>query len=96
MDSGQMDVAKLHAETVIRNKKEALNVQRFGLKMSALAQKMESAARTQEMSQQMASAVPALSKAMKQMDSMGVSKIIICVCFNLNFYFVDWCKYCKL
>ena len=47
MNKGQMDNAKVYAETVIRQKKEAINVRRFGVKMSALASKIEGAARTQ-------------------------------------------------
>ncbi len=42
-----MDSAKIFAENAIRNKKEALNLKRFGVKMSALASKLESAYRTQ-------------------------------------------------
>ncbi len=41
-----MDNARIYAENIIRNKKEALNVRRFGVKMQALSQKIESAART--------------------------------------------------
>lgn len=47
MNSGKMDDAKVHAETVIRTRKESINVRRFGVKMSALSQKIESAARTE-------------------------------------------------
>ena len=54
MDKGQMENAKIYAETVIRQRKEAINVRRFGVKMGALAAKIEGAARTQEMSKTMA------------------------------------------
>ena len=73
MNKNQMDEAKIYAETVIRTRKEAINVRRFGVKMSALSQKIESAARTQQMSQTMKTTVPLLQKAMKKMDSNGVS-----------------------
>ena len=46
MNKGDMDTAKMYAESAIRAKKEGLNVRRFGVKMSALAGKVESAART--------------------------------------------------
>ena len=46
MNKGNMDLARIHAETVIRGKKEAMNVRRFGVKMGALASKIEGAART--------------------------------------------------
>ena len=60
MSKGQLDVAKIHAETVIRQKREAINVQKFGVKMGALAMKIEGAARTQEMTNTMATTMPAL------------------------------------
>ena len=60
MEKGQMENAKIYAETVIRQRKEALNVRRFGVKMGALAAKIEGAARTQEMSKTMANTVPIL------------------------------------
>ena len=41
--------------------------------MGALAAKLESAHRTQQISQQIQSSVPMLQKAMKQMDTLGVA-----------------------
>ena len=73
MNKGRMDDAKIYAETVIRQRKECNSVRRFGVKMSALASKIEGAARTQQMSKTMSDTIPALQKAMKQMDSAGVS-----------------------
>ena len=46
INQGDTDTAKMYAESAIRAKKEALNVRRFGVKMGALASKVESAART--------------------------------------------------
>ena len=45
-----MENAKMFAENVIRNRKEAINLRRFGIKMGALSNKLESAHRTQEIS----------------------------------------------
>ena len=45
MDKGQTDIAQIHAETCIRQKKESLSTQRFGAKMGALAGKIEGAYR---------------------------------------------------
>ena len=69
MNKGQMENARIYAETVIRQRKECINVRRFGVKMGALASKIEGAARTQEMSKTMATTIPALERAMKMMDS---------------------------
>ena len=68
-----MENAKVFAENVIRNRKEAINLRRFGVKMGALSAKLESAHRTQEMSKQISSSVPLLKKAMKQMDAIGAA-----------------------
>ena len=68
-----MENAKIYAENVIRNRKEALNLRRFGVKMGALSAKLETAYRTQEVSKQIAESIPMLKKCMKQMDSIGVS-----------------------
>jgi hypothetical protein len=55
-----LDNAKIFAETVIRNRKEALNVKRFGVKMGALSAKIESAARTQNISETISKTIPML------------------------------------
>jgi hypothetical protein len=68
-----MENAKVYAENVIRNRKEAINLRRFGVKMGALASKIESAARTQDISNTIANSVPLLQSCMKKMDSIGVS-----------------------
>ena len=47
LNKNQTENAKIYAETVIRQRKECINVRRFGVKMGALAQKIEGAARTQ-------------------------------------------------
>jgi len=41
-----VEFAKIYAENAIRQRKEALNVQRFSAKMSAVASKLDSAMRT--------------------------------------------------
>lgn len=68
-----MENAKIYAENVIRNRKEALNLRRFGVKMGALSAKLESAYRAQEVSKQIKESIPMLKKCMKDMDSIGVS-----------------------
>ena len=60
LDKNQMENAKIYAENVIRNRKEAINLRRFGVKMGALAAKLESAHRTQQISQQISDSVPML------------------------------------
>ena len=68
-----MDDARIYAETVIRQRKEAISVRRFGVKMQALSSKIEGAARTQQMSTTLKDTIPALKSAMKKMDAAGIS-----------------------
>lgn len=68
-----MENAKVYAENVIRNRKEAINLRRFGVKMGALSSKIESAARTQDISNTIATSVPLLQNCMAKMNAMGVS-----------------------
>ena len=67
-----MENAKVYAENVIRNRKEAINLRRFGVKMGALASKLEGAYRTQQVSETISNSVPMLQNCMKKMDSIGV------------------------
>ena len=67
-----MENAKIYAENVIRNRKEALNLKRFSVKMGALAAKLESAARTQNISETISRSVPMLKNCMAKMDALGV------------------------
>ena len=73
LNKGQTENAKIFAETAIGARKEAQNTRRFAAKMGALSMKIESAARTQQMSEQLKSSVPALTTAMKQMEKMGIA-----------------------
>ena len=68
-----MDQAKIYAENVIRNRKEALNIKRFGVKMGALSAKLESAYRTQQISETIGKTVPMLKNCLRKMDTLGVS-----------------------
>ena len=76
LNKGNMDNAKIFAETVIRNRKEALNLKRFGVKMGALAAKLESAHRTQNVSQTISQTLPMLQRCMAKMDSLGIGQNI--------------------
>jgi charged multivesicular body protein 1 len=45
MEKGDMEIAKIHAESSIRLKKEAIGTRRYGAKMGALASKLDGAVR---------------------------------------------------
>ena len=57
-------------------------MKRFGVKMGALSAKIESAARTQNISETISKTIPMLQRCMKKMDAMGVS--ILSENFNQN------------
>mmetsp|Transcript_31834 Transcript_31834/g.31116 ORF Transcript_31834/g.31116 Transcript_31834/m.31116 type:complete len:110 (-) Transcript_31834:183-512(-) len=69
-----MENAKIYAENVIRNRKEALNLKRFSVKMGALSAKIESAYRTQQMSETISNCVPMLQNCLAKMDAMGINQ----------------------
>ena len=73
MDKGRMDTAQIIAGEAIRYQKESVSLNRMGGKMNAVASKLESAARTQQVSMQLKNAVPGLKNVLKQMEKSGVS-----------------------
>mmetsp|Transcript_5678 Transcript_5678/g.7609 ORF Transcript_5678/g.7609 Transcript_5678/m.7609 type:complete len:210 (+) Transcript_5678:63-692(+) len=74
MDKGRMDIAQIIASEAIRYQKEAVGLNRMAGKMSAVGAKLESAARTQQVSMQIKNAVPGLKNCLKQMEKSGVAK----------------------
>ena len=61
----KLENPKIFVEAVIKQIREAINVWRFGVKMEALAFKIEAAAQTNQMSQTIKSTIPLLTKEMK-------------------------------
>ena len=72
MDKGDMESAKILGGEAIRYQKEATSLFRFSGKMSAVGSKLESAARTQQVSMQIRNSVPSLKNCLKQMEKSGV------------------------
>ena len=64
-----MESAKMVAGESIRFKKESISQVRMGAKLGAVAAKLDSAARTNEVSKQIKDAVPSLNKALSAMKS---------------------------
>ena len=73
MDKGQMDIAQIVAGEAIRYQKESASLNRMAGKMNAVSSKLESAARTQQVSMQIKNAVPGLKNCLKQMEKSGVT-----------------------
>ena len=74
LDKGDMESAKMIAAESIRLKKESINQTRMGAKLGAVAAKLDSASRANEVSQQIKQAVPSLNNALKMMKSNKISE----------------------
>ena len=76
MNAGNHDAARISAESVIRMKGEALNCRRMAAQMGAVAQKLETAERTKNISESIKKSVPVIQKGLKQMEKIGISKAV--------------------
>ena len=76
MNSGNHEAARIAAEGIIRMKGEALNCRRMAARMGAVAQKLETAERTKNISESIKKSVPIIQKGLKQMEKIGISKAI--------------------
>ena len=73
MQKNDLESAKIIASEAIRYTKESVSLNRMSAKMGAVALKLDSAYRTQQISNQIKSAVPSLKAALSQMNSVGVA-----------------------
>ena len=76
MNSGNHEAARISAEGLIRMKGEALNCRRMAAQMGAVAQKLETADRTKNISMSIKKSVPIIQRGLKQMEKIGISKAI--------------------
>ena len=76
MDKGLHDAARISAENVIRLKNEGLNCRRMAAQMGAVAMKLESAERTQNISMNIKQAVPMIEKGLKTMEKIGIDRAV--------------------
>jgi charged multivesicular body protein 1 len=65
---GNMEGARIYAQNVIREKNQALNFLRMSSRIDAVASRLETAIRMQEITKAMGSTVKGMSNAMKSMD----------------------------
>ena len=76
MNAGNHDAARISAEGIIRMKGEALNCRRMAAQMGAVAQKLEAADRTKNISTSIKNSVPIIQRGLKQMEKIGISKAV--------------------
>lgn len=74
MEKGLMDNARINAENAIRKKTESLNYMRLSAKMDAVASRMTTASRTEDMSVNFKKATLRLGRLMKNMNPEMISK----------------------
>ncbi|ESO98573.1 hypothetical protein LOTGIDRAFT_239016 [Lottia gigantea] len=73
---GNMEGAKIHAENAIRQKNQALNYRRMGARIDAVAQRVQTALTTKQVTQSMAGVVKSMESAMKSMNLEKVSQLM--------------------
>ena len=71
IDKNDYESAKKIAGEAIRYQKEANLIYRFVIKMTAVRSKLESAARTQQVSKQITNSIPALKNCLMMMEKSG-------------------------
>jgi charged multivesicular body protein 1 len=71
---GNMEGAKIYAQNVIREKNQSLNFLRMASRIDAVASRLETAIRMQEVNQAMGQTVKGMSNAMKNMNVEQIAK----------------------
>eukprot|EP01040_Poterioochromonas_malhamensis_P007325 gene7325-7904_t len=71
---GNMEGAKIYAQNVIREKNQSLNFLRLGSRIDAVASRLETAIRMQDVNKAMAQTVKGMSNAMKSMEVEQIAK----------------------
>ncbi|KAJ1427346.1 Snf7-domain-containing protein [Ochromonadaceae sp. CCMP2298] len=67
MEQGNMEGARIYAQNVIREKNQSLNFLRLGSRIDAVASRLETAIRMQQINSAMSQTVKGMSNAMKSM-----------------------------
>jgi charged multivesicular body protein 1 len=71
---GNMEGAKIYAQNVIREKNQSLNFLRLGSRIDAVASRLETAIRMQDINKAMVTTVKGMSNAMKSMEVEQIAK----------------------
>lgn len=74
LEKGMIDNARIYGENAIRKHNEALNYLRLASKLDAVASKIKSATRTQELTREFGNMVPQINNALKGMDIEKISQ----------------------
>mmetsp|Transcript_366 Transcript_366/g.217 ORF Transcript_366/g.217 Transcript_366/m.217 type:complete len:205 (-) Transcript_366:59-673(-) len=74
IEQGNMEGAKIYAQNVIREKNQQLNFLRLSSRIDAVASRLETAIRMQQVNQAMKDTVAGMSNAMKSMEVTQIAK----------------------
>eukprot|EP00918_Siedleckia_nematoides_P101290 GHVU01221298.1.p1 GENE.GHVU01221298.1~~GHVU01221298.1.p1 ORF type:complete len:218 (+),score=50.23 GHVU01221298.1:648-1301(+) len=73
IEQNDLEGARIHAQNAIRKRTDALNYLSLASKIDAMASKLDSATRTQELSKDVSTALPSLRAALRDLDSATLS-----------------------
>lgn len=76
IQKGNLEGARIHAENSIRQKNQALNYLRMGARVDAVAQRVQTACTTKQVTQSMAGVVRSMESAMKSMNLEKISGLM--------------------
>uniref|UniRef100_A0A7S3HAK8 Uncharacterized protein n=1 Tax=Spumella elongata TaxID=89044 RepID=A0A7S3HAK8_9STRA len=74
IEQGNMEGARIYAQNVIREKNQSLNFLRLGSRIDAVASRLETAIRMQDVNKAMVMTVKGMSNAMKSMEVEQIAK----------------------
>ncbi|OMJ93409.1 hypothetical protein SteCoe_3653 [Stentor coeruleus] len=74
LEKGMIDIGRIHAENAIRKKNESLNLLRFASKMDAVASRIQSATRTENMTKNFSKVIPQMNRVLKNMKLENISQ----------------------
>ena len=74
LEKGMVDAARIHAENAIRKKTESLNYLKLSSKMDAVASRIQSASRTENLTKNFSRVIPQMNRVLKNMKLENISQ----------------------
>jgi charged multivesicular body protein 1 len=74
LEKGMIDTARIHAENAIRKKNDSLNFMRLSSKLDAVASKVQTATRTENMTREFSKMLPQLDRVLQNLNVENVSQ----------------------
>ena len=76
MQKGNMDVAKIHAESAIRKKNESVNMLRLAARMDAVSSRLDTAIKMKTVAKSMGQMVKGMDKVLQGMNPEQISQLM--------------------